>query len=221
MENLKTTIKLFASVLLLSNLTFSQDKIQVILDIDKPDFENIQSPDLGGTKTKKDTPKDWLEMEVKFQVKAMKPKPRDETLPELMVKWVVVAEDPTRKGKYIRLTKEVQHVNIPVGEDLYTSCYISPSGVRRLSGGSDNASKKIIFGVGGEFYVSGELVGYFASKSDTVKVGGVKKPFWYSSQLAESDSVQIYKKNETPFEWHWYDRFAELETESNKAMKKE
>lgn len=222
MEKFKTTIKLLTSVILLSNLSFSQEKIQVKIDIDKPQFEDIETPDLvGANQTKRDNPKDWLEMEVKFEIKAMKPLPRDETLNELMVKWVVVAEDPTRKGKYIRLTREIKHVNIPVGEELYSSCYISPSGVRRLSGGGERASKNIIFGVGGEFYVGGELVGFFASEKATVKIGGVKKPFWYSSDLAESDSVQIYKKSDTPFQWFWYDRYAELETEANKAHKKE
>lgn len=181
------------------------------VDIGKPTFENHETPTLATMKGRRSKPKDWMEVAVEFQVEKILPAVKDDTLPELLVKWFVVAEDPNRPGKYILLTKEVKHVNIPVGENLLTSCYISPSGVRRLNNGRENVSKNMIYGVGGEFMVSGERVGYFTSKSKTVKVDGEKKPFWYSPDLSESNSVKIYQKNETPFEWIAYDAYAELD----------
>jgi hypothetical protein len=190
------------------------------IEIDEPKFEAIKSPEYSAnTKPKKWDQKEWLEMEVKFKVTnlIMRKLPKDKTLPKLTVKWFVVAEDPNKSDKYIRMTKEVVHVNIPIEEEMYTSCYISPSGVRRLSGGREKASEKMIFGVGGEFYLDGELIGFFASKDDKVKVNGKNMPFWYAPTLSESQSVQIHDKNETPFELLWIDKFAEVESEKNKA----
>ena len=187
---------------------------QVKIDVDKPEFDDLESPDPpADTREKVWRQKDWLEMEVKFEIEAIKPEPRDKTLPKLTIKWFIVALDPTQKQKsYILLEKEVEHVNVPVGDEIYASCYISPSGVRRLSNGGDRASKNIIFGVGGELYVEGqeEPVAFFTSKKDTVKVDGRKLPFWYAPNLAASTSVQILDKSETPFQWLWWDRYAEI-----------
>jgi hypothetical protein len=203
----------------LVSIVYAQNSVQVKIDVDDPKFEGVDTPDFSvDTKSKKWKQKEWLEMEVKFEIEAMKPMPRDKTLPKLTVKWFVVAVDPTKGGKnYIRLTKEVKHVNIPVGEEIFTSCYISPSGVRRLSNGGDNASKRIIFGVGGEFYIDNKLVAFFASEDNKVTVNGKKMPFWYSPSLSESNSVQIHDKNETPFKFLWWDRYAEIESKENKA----
>ncbi len=222
-------MKLFKKTLIASliGLSFTvlhaqAPKVQITdvkLEVDKPDFEDLKSPDFSAnTKSKKWNQKEWLEMEVKFVIEDVKPKiPKDETLPELTVKWFVVAQDPNNKGKYVRLTKEVKHVNIPIGEDIYTSVYISPSGVRRLSGGGDAASKRLIFGVGGEIYFNGKLKAIFTSKNDTVKVGKEKKPFWYSPALSDSKGVQLHDKNETPFKFLWWDRYAEIASDKKPA----
>lgn len=197
-----------------------QSTYQVKIDVEDPDFDDLDSPDgENDTRDKTWTQKEWLEMEVKMEVKAIKPERKDKTLPKLTVKWFIVAEDPTKSKKnYIVLKKEVEHINIPVGEEVYLSCYISPSGVRRLSNGGDKARKNVIFGVGGEIYVEGndEPVAFFTSKKTKVKVGGRTLPFWYSPDLAESTSVQIRDKNETPFKWMWWDRYAEIAPDKKK-----
>jgi len=198
-------------------------KVQITdvkLEVDKPDFEDLRSPDFStNTKSKKWIQKEWLEMEVKFKIEDVKPKiPKDETLPELTVKWFVVAQDPNNKGKFVRLTKEVKHVNIPIGEDIYTSVYISPSGVRRLSGGGDAASKRLIYGVGGEIYFNGKLKAFFTSKKKTIPKGPNKgKPFWYDAGLSDSKGVQLHDKNETPFKFLWWDRYAEIASDKKPA----
>ncbi len=218
MKLIKNT--LFASLACYTlSFTYAQEEAKVttykvIIDVDKPEFDDLESPDPpADTREKTWRQKDWLEMEVKFEIEAIKPEPKDKTLPKLTVKWFIVAVDPTKEGKnHILLEKEIEHINVPVGEEIYTSCYISPSGVRRLSNGGDRASKNIIFGVGGEFYVEGndKPVAFFASKKDKVKVDGKKLPFWYSNKLSASTSVQIQDKSETPFQWLWWDRYAEI-----------
>ena len=193
----------------------AQQLTDIKVEVDKPDFENLRSPDFAAnTKVKKWDQKDWLEVEVKFELKAALPKiPKDKTLPKLTVKWFVVAQDPTaQRRKYIRLEKEVTHVNIPFNEEIYTSVYISPSGVRRLSGGKDRADKGIFWGIGGEIYFNGQLKAVFTSNDKKTKDG---RPFWYDSALSASKSVQLHDKSETPFKFMWWDRYAEVENKEN------
>jgi len=205
-EKFFLTGALIASV----GVSYAQEITDVALEIDDPEFLDLQSPDPdANTESKSWTPKDWLEMEVKFKVKDVKPRiPADKTVPELTVKWFVVVRDPTTKKKqFLRLEKEITHINIPIGEDIYTSVYFSPSAVRRLSGGRDRADKSLFWGIGGEFYYKGRLRGYFATEKAKTKDG---KPFWYAPALSESKSVQLRDKSETPFKFFWWDRYAEI-----------
>ena len=194
----------------------AQDTGKILLEVEEAEFENVKTPDfVAGTKSKKWKQKDWLEMEVKFKVVKMQKPTKDKTLPKLTVKWYVAIKDPNRRGKLLRLSSEVKHVNIPVGEDMYTSVYISPSGVRRLSNGGDNASKKLIEAVGGEFFLDGKPVKGSKFSSKPLKRG--KPPWWEHSTLSDSKSIKLQSKNETPFKFLWYDRYAEVETEENQA----
>lgn len=168
------------------------------LDVSKPDFDDLQSPALGAKKSW--NPKDWLEMEVKFKVSAVSPKPKDGFVDRITVRWYVAVENPGGKGYWL-LEKEVTHVNIPVGEDLYASVYLSPNSVKRLSGG-ERASKAILYAVGGEINVAGTTE-YFSSKG--------KAGWWTSGNLSRTDKVPLLNKDETPFRLSWYDRYAEIE----------
>jgi hypothetical protein len=46
-----------------------------------------------------------------------------------------------------------------------------------------------------------------------VNKGSDKKPFWTlaSDNLSRTDKVPLLNKNETPFKFLWYDRYAEIE----------
>lgn len=176
-----------------SSSLFAEAKFSV----GKPEFDDIQSPDIGAKKSWK--PKDWLEMEVKFKVSAVSPKPKDGFVDEVRIRWYVAVENPGGKGHWL-LEKEVTHVNVPVGEDLYASIYLSPNSVKRLSGGS-RASKSILWGVGGEMTIAGKTE-YFTSRD--------RPGWWTSGKLSRTDKVPLLNKDETPFKAAWYDRYAEL-----------
>ena len=179
-----------------SSALFAEAKISV----DDPDFDDLQSPEVGGNTGKKNfRPKDWLEMEVKFKVSAVSPEPKDKFVNRATVRWYVAVKNPGGKGYWL-LEKEVEHVNIPVGEDVYASIYLSPNSVQRLSGG-DRASKSILYAVGGEINVAGTTV-YFSSKG--------KAGWWTSGNLSRTDKVPVLNKNETPFKMLWWDRYAEV-----------
>jgi len=171
------------------------------LKIDNPSFDDLDSPDIGGSE-KTFKPKDWLEAEVKFKIEASNPK--EEFVSSVTVRWFVAVENRDGKG-FLLLKKEVNHVNVPVGEDIYASVYLSPNSILRLTG-RDRAGKSILSHVGGEILVNGTVpvdeTGYFTSKD--------KPGWWTKAGLTAFDKVELLNKSETPFESLWWDRYAEI-----------
>ena len=176
------------------------------VDLDKPKIEKLQSPDnAGGVGNKSFKPKDWMEIELKFKV-IVPPSSKAKFVDKVSVKWYVSTKSPEGGRQKILLEKEVNYVNVPVGEDIYTSVYLSPSAIMRLTG-SDNVSKGDIENVGGEIRVNGSEAykksGFFTLKS---------KPMWWNSgSLSRYDKIPLRNKDETPFKFLWYDRYAEIE----------
>jgi len=176
------------------------------VDMGKPDFDDLQSPEVGGNTSKKSfKPKDWLEAEVKFKITASDPKIK--FVDRVTIKWYVAAENPAPGGKgFVLLEKEINHTNVPVGEDVYSSVYLSPTAVKRISGG-DRAAKSILSHVGGELLINGakpeKNSGYFTSKG--------RPGWWVNGKLARYDKITLRNKNETPFKFLWWDRYAEIE----------
>lgn len=178
------------------------------VDASDPKFESIESPSLGGnTGVKKWKAKDWLEAEVKFKVQMPK-NYKEKFVNSVTVKWYVAIENPSGKG-FMLMEKEIEYVNVPVDEDVYSSVYLSPSAIMRISG-SDSASKRVVSHVGGEILVNGTSLQsnkdrYFTSKG---KIG-----WWTSGSLSRYDSIPLLNKNETPFKFLWWDRYAEIKPE--------
>jgi len=200
---------LAASSCFVANAQQALEITDIKVSVDKPEFVALESPEFATNNTKNWRPKDWLEIEVKFAVTDVLPKiPADKTLPAVTIKWFVAIQDPSVKGKkYLRLERAIKHVNIPIGEEVYTSIYLSPSSVRRLSGGGDRADAGIIWGVGGEVIYKDRIIASFTNKNDRTKDG---RPFWYDAGLSASNTVPLRNKNETPFINFWYDRYAEI-----------
>ncbi len=174
------------------------------VSLDSPSFEELPSPDFGGnTDKKKFKPKDWLEVEVRFKVEMPKSY-KEKFVNRVTVKWYVAIEDPSGGKRTVYLEKEVNHVNVPVDEEVYSSVYLSPAAVMRISG-SDNAGERIVKSVGGEILVNGQPAvnksGYFSS---------TKNPGWWT-KLSRYDKIPLLNKNETPFKSLWWDRYAEIE----------
>ena len=193
---------------MLSSLAFGQE---VVIKVDDPEFEGIPSPEIsinGGDKRFK--PKDWLEVEVKFSIEPNRgtKEPADGYYDGVTVKWYVATENPNGDN-FILLSKEVKHVNIPVGEDMYSSVYLSPSGVKRLSG-SDSVGNNTIKFLGGEILYQGRPLARFTNHENS---GWPRSPWWQSPNLVPSSNVPLYSKDETPFKIFWWDRYAEVEAE--------
>ena len=169
---------------------------------DKPSFDDLQSPEFSGGKQLPFKPKDWLAIEVKLKAD-LSPEPKSKTCDRLTVKWYIAVKDLEKSGSMLLLTKDVEHVNIPLGEDVYCSVYLSPASIKRLTG-SDRAGKSVVEAVGYEVLIDGRAV---ASDTTKFKVG------WWnaaSNKISRSDAVPLLDKSETPFSNMWWDRYAEV-----------
>jgi hypothetical protein len=170
---------------------------------EKPAFDDLPSPDFNVSKTKAFKPKDWLEIEASFKIQ-MAPEPPSKTAERVMVKWYIAVEHPEKKGAYLLLTKDITHVNVPLNEEIFSSVYLSPASIKRLTG-RDRAGKSVVNLVGYEVLINGEKVAQETS--------GASKAGWWnttSDKISRSDTVPLLNKMETPFANLWWDRYAEV-----------
>lgn len=204
---MKQTLSKFSRCTLLAliaGLPWSAASAQAIkVEADSPAFEELISPEFSATKNKKFKPKGWLEIETKINVK-LAPAPKSETCDRLTVKWFLAVQNPEKANTLLLITKEVHHVNIPLGEDIYCSAYLSPASIRRILGSNNNVAK-VVEHVGFEVLYNGEIVATGSNKL---------KPGWWkiaSPSISQTDLVTLMDKPETPFSHMWWDRYAEVD----------
>jgi len=169
---------------------------------EKPSFDDLPSPEFGGGKQKAFKPKDWLEIETKLKI-SLSPEPKSKTCEKLTVKWYIAVKNPEKSGSMLLLTKDIEHVNAPLDEDIFCSVYLSPASIKRLTG-SDKGGKNAVEAVGYEVLINGEKV---ATETSKFKAG------WWnaaSDKISRSETVPLLNKSETPFSTMWWDRYAEV-----------
>lgn len=174
--------------------------------IGKIAFDDIPSPEIASGKSKTFKPKDWLEVEAELNIPGQTPEQKKiGFLDQITVKWYVAVKNREGKG-FLLLTKDITHINVPVAEAIYSSVYLSPSTVKRLTG-QDRAGKSAVDLVGVEVLVNGVKVGEATNKG--------KEGWWNSTSenLARSDKFPLLTKDETPFNALWFDRYAEIQKE--------
>jgi len=172
---------------------------------EKPAFDDLPSPEFSGGKNKAFKPKDWLEIEAKLKI-SLSPEPASKTCDKITVKWYIAVKNPEKPASMLLLTKDIEHVNVPLNEDIYCSVYLSPASIKRLTG-IDRGGKQAVEYVGYEVLINGEKVVQETSKG---KVG------WWamaSDKISRSESVPLLNKTETPFSNMWWDRYAEVSAE--------
>jgi hypothetical protein len=204
---LRKTFSLAASAIIAALALGSAFGQAVKVTGEKPEFDEIPSPQFAGVKNKSFKPLNWLEVEARLAVD-MAPMPASKTLDKLTVKWYVAVANPDKKGTYLLLTKDISHVNVPIGSqgEIYASVYISPASLRRITG-SDNGGKSAI-----------DLVGYEVLVDGVKKAEGSNKlqPGWWNSpseKISRSEAIPLLDKSQTPFASMWWDRYPEISTE--------
>jgi hypothetical protein len=174
-------------------------------DVGSLAFDDLPSPDVQVGKNKSFKPKDWLEVEVGIKIPATNSEQKKAGfIDQVTVKWHVAFKNPEGKG-FIKLSKTINHINVPIEEEIFSSVYMSPSMLKRVTG-KDKAGKGDLEAVGVEVLVNGEKVGQAAEK----------KPdkWWEAGSLSDqSDKFPLLNKNETPFAMLWWDRYAEIQKE--------
>ncbi|MGB6222562.1 Amuc_1102 family pilus-like protein [Haloferula sp.] len=188
-----------ATAAVLTSSAFGQGQLQ----IGKIAFDKLQSPQVATGDSKSWKPKDWLEFEVGLTLPATNAEEKKSGfVDKILVKWSVAVENPDGKG-FILLTKDVTHINVPIDEEVYSSVYLSPNTVKRVTG-SDSVSRGSVDRVMVEVLVNGRSMGAESSKG---------KPDWANSPSLSDQSRRfpLLNKIETPFKMLWWDRYAEIE----------
>lgn len=187
------------ATMVLSGSVFGQGKAEV----GKVSFDSLQSPEVNSGESKSWKPKDWLECEAGLKIPATNAEEKKAGfVDKVLVKWYVALKNPDGKG-FILLVKDINHINVPVDEEVYTSVYLSPNTLKRVTG-SDNAGKSSVDRVAVEVLVNGRTVAVESSKGN---------PDWTKSGSLSDQSRRfpLLNKNETPFKMLWWDRYAEIE----------
>lgn len=173
-------------------------------DVGQPVFDDLPSPDIKTGKDKPFKPKDWLEIEASIKVSPTAEEKQVGYITAVTVKWYLGFRNPDGKGN-IKLVKTINHINVPVDEEIYSSVYMSPATIKRVTG-KDKANKGAVEAVGIEVLINGEKVG-----SNQVKG---KENWWTLPALSDqSEKFPLLNKSETPFAMFWYDRYAEIQKE--------
>ena len=137
-------------------------------------------------------PRDWLEIEVEFEVDG----PKGAVAKELMFRYYVGFRDTTGAARI--LTGDVKHINIICGEKTFSSAYVAPSVLGEITGDFRRFQPNSVEAVGVEVIYNGVLVGRSSS------LGG--RVFWDAG-----GTPGVLGKAETPFALLWIDRYAEVE----------
>ena len=174
---------------------------------DDPELDSLLSPQIGST-SKNFRAKEWLEVEAKLFVQ-MAPEPKSKTLDKLTVRWYFAVENPEQRRTYLLFTREVAHVNIPTGEEIHVSCYMSPASIRRILGDARNAERAVEV-VSYEVLIDDEVMAYETSNRK------FDHKWWERAgeSLIRSDVVPLLDKSQTPFSIMWWDRYAEIAPEA-------
>ncbi|MFC7336517.1 Amuc_1102 family pilus-like protein [Haloferula chungangensis] len=188
-----------AATMVLSGSAFGQGKAEV----GKIAFDGIQSPQVDTGRNKNWKPKEWLEFETGIKLPAYNQEQKDSGfVDQITVKWSVALKNPDGRG-FILLTKDINHINVPIDEEVFTCVYLSPNTLKRVTG-SDTAGKSSVDRVAVEVLVNGRAVAAESSKGN---------PDWVTSGSLsnQSNRFPLLNKMETPFAMLWWDRYAEIE----------
>lgn len=166
------------------------------VNVKDPAVEVQKTPNFqaGDVKSKNvPNPRDWLEIEVEFEVKG----PRDTVVKDLLFRYYVGFRDTTGSPRV--LSGDVKHINVVTGESTYSVAYVPPSTLGEITGDFRRFQPNAVEAVGVEVYYNGVIVGGVSTK------GG---KFWESVSPQQNT---VLGKADTPFALLWIDRYAEVD----------
>jgi hypothetical protein len=181
------------------------------------DFKDIKiqvqkTPDFslkGGTKDKRVSPKDWIEIEPEFKTLRSPSDKKAEVIPELTFKYYVYLNGSVKDNARI-LTAEVIHTNVPIDEVLHSVVYISPSAILRVTG-KPEGNVGLVSAYGVEVSKGGEIVGFYSQLGATkMNNPNDAKAKWWEAKSAPQMEPALLSKPQTPFAPLWGDFHADV-----------
>ncbi|HIG84846.1 MAG TPA: hypothetical protein EYG40_09335 [Verrucomicrobia bacterium] len=166
--------------------------------VNKPTVSTLKSPDFevgSGIKEPKGERKDWLQIEVAFRLDSAS---RDDFIEAVEVKFFVLPKSAQPKYKKL-YTAVVNHVDLPKGETLRSSVFLSPNSLARIYGKGKKPNPRDLM-VAVELH-SGQIIGG--------EVTDGKSSRWWQKSDAPTDSSMLRPKSKTPFAYLWFDSYAE------------
>jgi len=191
-----SALGLFAAGAQAQNLQLGPNSV----DVKKVEVEVQKTPQFqaGGVNDKNiPNPRDWLEVEVEFEVDTRAPD--NAVVGELLFRYYIGFKDQSGNGRTI--TGDVKHKNVMIGEETYSAVYVSPDTLGEITGEYRNFQSSDVAAVGVEIFYNGVLVGGYSSLS------GTKAKFWEATGTGPG----ILSKHETPFALLWIDRYADVD----------
>lgn len=164
----------------------------------KLDIKSIKTPQyqVSGTGDKSWRPKDWLEVDLPFEIKlAQAAGGRNGSLASLKVNYFIGLNAQNKEGKYEVVTGSFDYLDIPSGEKSHALSYVSPATLRRLLQ-KDTFTPSDIKAWGYEVMVEGQRVAGDSS------LGGA---WWEKTENFSMNQGALLAKSETPFAILWGD----------------
>ena len=182
---------LFLSVF--ASVAFAQ-KAKVL----KPTVSTLKSPDFevgSGIKEPKGERKDWLQIDVAFQLDSSS---REDFVEAIEVRFFVLPK--TAQPKFKKLyTAVVNHVDLLKNETLRSSVFLSPNSLARIYGKGKKPNPRDL-AVAVEIH-AGQIIGGEVTEGKTSK--------WWQKADVPTDSSMLRPKSKTPFAYLWFDSYAE------------
>lgn len=182
----------------------AQDATQVKVEVKGVKLEQQQTPQVQALNIvdKKWRPKNWLEIEVAFDIKlARDAGGRAGSLGAMEVKYFIGLNQKSEDGKNVVLTGMMNYKDVPADEMCVGLAFVSPSTLKRILQ-KDNGGKGDVVAYGVEVLVGGKRMGLGSSTGS---------PWWFdattqalSDKFAFEDNA-VMPKSKTPFAPFWGD----------------
>lgn len=178
---------------------FSQDAKDVKISGANLKIASIQTPQFaaGNVGEKRWRPKDWMEVDLEFEVKLTNEAGgRKGSLSGMTVNFYIGLNAQTKDGKFEVLKGVFNFVDIPASEKSHALIYASPATLRRMLMKDNFSSSSDVKAWGYEILVDGELL---EGKTST----GVK--WWEKTEALSMNDGVLLAKRDTPFGILWGD----------------
>ncbi len=199
MSRTVTTLALAASFFSIVAAS-AQEKIKA--DIKKLTVDATKTPQVepgSGVKLIRDKPRDWLQIDVEFQVDS---RSREDFINSMEIRFFVLPKSAKPDFKKL-FTCTISHVDILKSTDLHSAVYFSPNALQRMYGSSGSANPRDLW-VAVEIHAGGKMVGWDATDGKSAKAK------WWRRTDVPTDSSTLRPKHKTPYALFWYDSYAEV-----------